>query len=504
MSAQLDERQRLRSRILRGLAWKAGSQTMLLVSRFVVALVLARLLAPTDFGLAAMVLVFSGFVVLFADSALGTALIQRRELADGDRSTLFWTGVAVGLALTVAGIALSGPLASFYGEPDVQPLFAALSLSFIVSSLGTTQGALLARELNFRALELRQMAATVAGAVVGISVAVAGLGAWAIVTQQLAIATVSTILLWRYSPWRPSWTFSTASLKSFGGFSGTVFAQNLVYYLGRNLDNVLIGRFLGPASLGVYALSYNVMLAPFHRIAGPVQQVLFPAFSQMQDEPGRLGAAWVRVSRMIGALSMPALVGLAVVAPDFVHVVLGERWSAATPVIQMLAWVGLVQSLQALNGEVLLARGRAGTLFRYTLLWFASSAAAFVIGLNWGLLGVAACYAVACTFVEPVNAILTARSVEMSIWKFLRALVGVAQATAVMGLAVLATRMVLVDQGVPPALRLVLVIVVGICVYVPCCAWRSPETAAEVRSVLSRRARRHVSDTPAGARLSET
>ena len=124
------------ARIRSGVAWKAGSQVTLQVSRMAVALVLARLLAPHDWGLAAMVLAFSGFVVVFTDSALGTALVQRRDLLEEDRSTVFWTSAVIGVVLALGGFALAGPIAHFYGEKEVRPLFAALSIGFFIISLG--------------------------------------------------------------------------------------------------------------------------------------------------------------------------------------------------------------------------------------------------------------------------------------------------------------------------------------------------------------------------------
>ncbi len=294
----------------------------------------------------------------------------------------------------LAGIALAGPIADFYGEPEVRPLFAALSVGFFISALGTTQSALFIRDMEFRVFELRAIAATVVGAVAGITVALADFGAWAIVTQQLAEVVTSTILLWFLSPWRPSATFSVASLRRLGGFAGNVFGENVLYQAGRNLSGLLIGRFLGPASLGTFTLATNVILVPFSRIAGPLQQVFFPAFSRMSDDRERMADVWIRATRLVGAISIPALVGLVIVAPDFVQVVLGPRWSEVTPVIQILAWVGLIQSLQTLNGEVLLALDRSGWLLRFTMLWFVGSVGAFVLGVQWGVLGVATCYAV--------------------------------------------------------------------------------------------------------------
>jgi O-antigen/teichoic acid export membrane protein len=476
----------LRSRVLSGLAWKAASQIFLQFSRFAVALVLARLLTPHDWGLAAMVLVFSGFVIVFTDNALGTALIQRREIVEADRSTVFWVGVGIGVTLAAAGVALAGPVAAFYGEPDVEPLFAAMSLSFAVNALGTTQVALLVREMQFKLLELRVIVASLCGAVTGIVVALDGHGAWAIVIQQLTIAIVSTALLWRVTPWRPSATFSLQSLRKLGRFTANVFGQNLLYQTGRNLDNLLVGRFLGAVPLGLYGLAYNVMLVPFSRIAAPLQQVFFPAFSRMQEDKERMATAWIRVVRLVGSLSIPALVGLVIVAPDFVDVVLGQKWSGAVPLIQILAWAGILQSLQTLNGEILMALDRAHILFRFTVLWFFATIGAVALGLQWGIEGVAACYTIAIAIVEPLNAHLTARALGVPTRRFFVSLAGVVQATAVMALVTLTARELLIAQNVPASVRLPAVILLGMVVYLPCCLWRVPEVTRDVRGIFPR------------------
>ena len=475
------------SRIRSGLAWKAGSQVVLQVSRMVVALVLARLLAPHDWGLALEVLAVSGFVVVFTDSALGTALIQRRELLPGDRSTVFWTTAGIGVLLMVGGFAIAGPVAGFYGDPEVEPLFAALSVGFLVSALGSTQSALLVRDMQFRLLELRLMGSTAVGAIAGIAIALMDYGAWAIVGQQLAEAAASTALLWWLSPWRPSFRFSLDSLRRLGGFAGNVFGENLLYQAGRNVSNLLIGRYLGAASVGVYGLANNVILVPFLRIAGPLQQVFFPAFARMRDDRERMADVWIRATRLVGTISIPALVGLVVVAPDFVQVVLGPKWSEATPVIQILAWVGLIQSLQTLAGEVLLAVGRASWLLRFTAVWFVGSVVAFAVGVQWGLLGVATSYLVVTLVIEPLRTYLTTRALGISFWRFVGALGGVAQATALMAVSVFLARAALVAADVPAAARLGLLVALGAVVYGLAFLWRAPDIANEVRGALGRR-----------------
>jgi O-antigen/teichoic acid export membrane protein len=477
----------LRSRALKGVAWKGISTVFLQLTRIATAFVLARLLAPDDYGLAAIVLILSGLVIIFSDLALGVALVQRRELTEDDRCTVFWTSAATGLMFTLIGIALSGPVADFYNNPELKPLFAVFSLSFVVTSLSSTQSALLNREMDFKSLEIRKMAAVAVGAVVGITLAALGYGAWALIVQQLAIAGVSTVLLIVLSPWRPKFRYSFKSLRSLGGFSGNVFGTQLLFWTNRNLDNILVGRFLGPAALGAYTVAYNVMLMPFSQIASPIQEVLFPAFSLLQDEADRIAAAWLRLNRVVGALTIPGLLGLMAVAPDFVSVVLGDKWHSATPVIQILAWVGLLQSLQRMNSSILEARNHTGALLRYAIIVLVASAAAFVGGLPFGIVGVATGYAISSTIVEPYYTWITGRAIGVSMLTILKTFSGIAQASGLMLVAVLAARLLLVHGGVPTGARLALLILLGIVVYVPACLRLDPTLRADIGHLRRRR-----------------
>ena len=275
-------------------------------------------------------------------------------------------------------------------------------------------------------------------------------------------------------------------MRDLWGFSGYLVGHRLLFYLHQNADRFLIGRAVGAAGLGAYAVAYNVMLAPASRIGGPIQRVLAPAFSRMQDEPERIAAAWARVTRLIGAIVIPALAGLVVVAPDFVPVVLGEQWTAAIPIVQILAWVGVLQALQTVNVDILMARDRTSTLLGYSLGFTIAHIAAFIVGLHWGIIGVAVAYAVSSTLVEPVLTYLTARALGVSPFTTLRAVLGVGRAALVMTGAVLLTRLALVDADVPPALRLGLCVAVGGVVFAGLCAWWAPEVVRDVRSLVRR------------------
>ena len=469
-----------------GLKWKAVSQISLQAIRIVVVVVLAHLLTPTDFGLAAMVFAFSALAHLFTDLTLGSALVQRRTIGEEERSTVFWTSAGAGLLLTLVGLAVAGPIADFYGEPEVRSLFAAVSLLFAVGGLATTQSALLARSLRFRANELIAIAAALAGGAAAVAVAAAGGGAWAFVAQRAGTTVVTTGLLWAASTWRPRLTYSIAALRRLSAFSGNLVATRLLFYAHRNVDNILIGRYLGPGPLGSYALAYNLILVPFTRIVDPVRSVLFPVLSRAQEERQRLADTWLRVTRLLAAVIVPAMAGLAVVAQDGVTVVLGDRWEASTDVIRILAFVGMLQSLAALNSVVLPVLDRTGTLFRFSLVTVLLSLAGFVAGLPWGIEGVAAGYLAANLIVVPLYTRVTGLALGVGLRTFAGTMRGVAEASAAMFVAVVLAQAGLVEAGVPAAVRLILVVALGVVVFVPLCVWRAPEIRADLRRLLRR------------------
>ena len=243
--------------------------------------------------------------MVFSDLALGAALIQRQSLSEQDKNTAFWVTVGERGALhSPRGRAWPGRSPALYGEPEAKPLLVALSGSFIVTALGATQLTLMMREMDFRR-RAAAMAGALVGAGCGVALAATGGGAWAIIAQYVAGAIVTTALVWLRSSWYPRFMFSKASLLDLGGFSIYMLGQRILYYLQMNGDRFLIGRFLGTAALGTYAVAYNTMLVPASKIGGPLQRVLSPAFSphpgRARADRGRLGAGGPDHRRRRGA-----------------------------------------------------------------------------------------------------------------------------------------------------------------------------------------------------------
>jgi O-antigen/teichoic acid export membrane protein len=479
-----------------GMSWKLTTQVVTLGTRVGVAILLARIMSPFEFGVAGLALVFAPLAYVFTD--LGAALVQQRQQTEEDRSTAFWMSIVIGLVLTLVGIAAAAPIARFYDQPEVKPLFTVLSCTFAITAASTTHSALLHRAMAFRKVEVANMVAAFGGAAVAVTVALLGGGAWAIILQLVANSVLLLALLWIADPWRPTRRFSWSSLRSIASFTTHNSGTNILRYVERNADNLLIGRYLGATALGVYSIAYNLMLYPVTRFAEPVHQVLFPLLSRIQEDDVRVARIWLRVTRIVAAIVSPMMVGLIIVAPEFVRVLLGAKWDAATPVIQILALAGLVNAVRIASSSVLLAKGRVATLFHFGVVSAIVLVSGFVVTVSWGVNAVAASFTASFVLLSPWLIASAGRAVGVSPVRYARNLTRVAVATIAMGALALAAREALLRAGQGEFVVLLVTCAAATAVYLPLCYMLLPDVTGElalVRSAL--RARRQAKAWPA-------
>jgi PST family polysaccharide transporter len=378
-------------------------------------------------------------------------------------------------------------VAGVFGEPDLEARLAAVSGGYLRIGLAGTQAALLTRALRFRALELVGIATSLGAAAAAVALAAAGAGPWALIAQGLVASALQVPLLWAVSGWRPRARPSLARLRDLGGFGARLLGTRVLFTLHRNIDNLLVGRVLGAAPLGAYALAYNLSLIPFGRIVDPARDLLYPALSRLQDDPARVAAAWLRVTRLLVVLLAPALLGLAVVASDFVAVVLGSRWRDAATPLALLALTGALQSTIALNSVVLPALDRTRELLRFAVLTFAISLAGFLAGLPFGIDGVAAGYLAANVVLVPLYLRLVGGLVGIRARQLAGAFTGPAAVAGVVlgvALAVMATSALV---GLPAGARLALTAALGAAAGMWACVALTPDVAEELRGTLRRR-----------------
>lgn len=380
---------------MEGIKWATLSQVARAVLRLVTTALLARLLPVSDFGLVGMAWVVIVFAGLFRDLGGSAAVIQRKALHDDLPSSAFWVNVIASAILTLVLFAAAPAIAGWYGDARVAPVLQALSLLFLISGSGMMHQALLERHLAFGRIAGAELAATLAGCACGITGALWGLGVWSLVTQELVICTVATLLLWVQSPWRPQRRFNLALVREVRKFSLNVTGFHFIEYFTANSPTLLIGRFLGAHSLGFFTLANNVMLYPVVNVANVLQRVFFPVYAQLQDDDAHLRTAYLDTVGTIAFLTVPLMLGLMAVAEPFVHTLFGLSREEAIPLVLILAPVGLLQSLSVTVAPLYLAKGRADWLMAWSLLSGALLIGGILAGIPWGLTGVAIAYAVA-------------------------------------------------------------------------------------------------------------
>lgn len=358
-------------------------------------LVLARMLAPADFGLMSMAMTVVLLFVLVQDLGTGAAVVRDRAGDHSFLSSVYWLNVAVSAALCALGVFGASWAAALYGEPRVIPVLQALSLIFPLRGISVVHSALLRRDMAFRAVGIVDIASALASVGVALGAALYGAGVWSLVFQGLTDAFVAALLLRWMSDWRPAMTVSAEAVRRSGGFGLKLVGADLAEYASRNIDYILVGRCLGSAALGIYGLAFSIILFPVTRIATLLGRVMYPWLCRQQDDDAAFGEAYVRAVGYVALITFPMMCGLEAVVNPFVRLALPREWWMLADLLALLAPVGMLKSVIAATNAVFQARGRTGSLLLCRLFALCGFAAAVLIGMRYGLLYVAGAYLVA-------------------------------------------------------------------------------------------------------------
>jgi O-antigen/teichoic acid export membrane protein len=433
--------------------WRFAGTGVGAVARFAIGVGLARLLSPSDFGIVALAMVVVAFAQPFGDFGIAGAVIQHPSLTDRHVRVAFTLATLLGFALTLA-LAISAPWAAMAArEARVAPVLQLLAFSFAIQGPAVVAGAILKRRLDFKRLFLIETFSYLTGyGAVALAMAAAGAGYWSLVAAalaQTAVSAVATLSIVRHSL-RPLFANREAGeLLRFGIGSG---ASTWVTYLAGNGDNFIVGRMLGAADLGLYTRAYSLMNLPYTYTASVMSGALFPAFAQIQGEPARLGRAYLTMTSVTALVAGPAMCVLAVVAPHLVVALYGPRWSGVAAPLQILCAAGYFRSLYHVGSVVAHSVGRV-----YSDLWRQVGYAFLVlvgalIGVRFGLGGVAAGVSVAILYMFLATGQLALQIVGSSWREYMRAQRIAFATTALTGLTAVLVRQLLERQPLPAAI----------------------------------------------------
>ena len=356
---------------------------------FIIVVILARLLSPEDFGTLALLALFLGIAGLFVNAGFSAALIQTQDTTHIDESTVFWFNIGAAVIMTLVLFAISPLIADFFALPVLKPLTMLMACNILISAMGSIHSTLLSKRLDFKTpMKIGVASMTISGCV-GVYMAWADYGVWALAGQAVSSTVVNTVMLWVFSPWRPLFTFSAESYRRLVGFGGWLFASWLVDTLYQRGYTLLIGKFYGAYDLGIYNRADDTQQLPVNLLARVLQRVSFPLFSSVSQDKEQLRRGVRLTVRSLMLVTAPAMLGLGVLAEPFIGVVFGDQWLPAAPILQVLCVAGMLFPLNVINLNVLQAQGHAKHYFRLEVIKKSTGTALLVVGSVYGVMGIA-------------------------------------------------------------------------------------------------------------------
>ena len=396
-----------------------GSQVAQFILRITGTVVLARLLTPADYGLFGMVAVVVGFAEMFKDAGLSMATVQKDQISHEQISTLFWVNFMISVGLGLCVFVGSPLIAWFYGKPELASITVALSLSFIISGLTIQHQALLQRHMRFGTLASIQVAAQIISLTVTIIMAYLGWRYWSLVGGALSQALVNSLLTFVYCPWIPGRVQRGTGVRDMLKFGSHLTGFNFVNYFARNADNILIGKFIGADALGIYGRAYQLLMMPITMLSAPLSNVAVPALCRLNEERDRLHKYYLHILYLLSLFAGP-IAGIAfLVSKEIVIILLGSTWAPVGDVFKYLAIGGLLQPLYNTQAWLHLAVGRSDRVLLWGMVGTPIIVGSFLIGLIWGINGVAFCYSMAIIFTTVGSLSYAGNSAGLSFWKML-------------------------------------------------------------------------------------
>jgi PST family polysaccharide transporter len=462
---EIDQTSPFRSRILNALLWSAASTWATKALDFVIILLLARLLTPADFGLISLVTIYIALANVFVEGGFAQAIIQRENIEELHYDTAFWTSLAVGSSLTVLTY-FFGPSAFAYlfSEPAIKPVVQVTSVLFTITALRSVQQSILTRRLQFKQLALRRALGTLVGGVTAVSLAVYGFGYWSLVALHLVSSIVGLIVLWTASDWRPHFNFSLRCFRELFAFGMHIVGRQLLTFLNSRGLNFLIGLFLGVSALGYYVLANKIVLAALDLVTTSIQSVAFPAFSRLQKSPQKLASALHQAVHFTSLLTFPMFLWLTATATLLIALLLGPKWAASAPVLQVLCLVGLLNSVGRYSHSVMLACGKANWSLYIGIVHTIGFVIGFFIAVEDGIVAVALVYVLVGYLLTPLALGAVKRLTESPTRILLKQLLPAAVASTIMLIGVLLAQEVM-PEDLAPFLQVGALAVLGAVVY---------------------------------------
>ena len=358
----------LKQKTTKGLFWSSVERFSNQGVSFIFSIILARILAPSDFGIIAMIGIFFAVAQSFVDSGFSNALVRKTDRREEDLSTCFYFNIGVGIVAYIVLFLIAPFIADFYNQPILSPIIRITGLGVVLNSLCVVQQALFTIRIDFKSQAKVTLSATIISGIVGVVLAYLGYGVWALVWQGVVMSLVRMGLLWLMSKWRPKTGFSKDSFHYLFGYGSKLLASGLLDTIYNNIYPIVIGKFYSPAQLGNYSRALSFAQLPSSNITSILQRVTFPVLSTIQDDLPRLQTNYRRLLKLSAFIVFPLMMGLAAVAFPLIRVVLTPKWEGCSLYLQIICFALMWYPIHAINLNLLQVKGRSDLFLRLEII----------------------------------------------------------------------------------------------------------------------------------------
>ena len=358
----------LKQKTIKGVSWSFVEQVLTRGANFVIAIILARLLTPTDYGLVGLLAIFISLSQMFVDGGLSVALIREKEASEADKSTVYIFNLVVSVFFYFLLFFIAPLVSNFYDQPLLTPLMRVLALTFVIGSFTAVHNTLLTIRVDFKTKSIISIATALISGIAGIVCAYKGLGVWALITQSVTATIVSTLLLLLLVRWRPQWVFSKESFKRLFGYSSKLLVADMIIRLYDNAYPLVIGKKFSAASVGQFTQAGKYPGVVNQTVTSALNRVAFPILSQLQDDDEQLLGFYGKYIQATCFVVFPVMLGLCGCARPFVSLLLTDKWLECVPMMQILCFSMLLDAVTNINLNLLYVKGRSDLVLRLEII----------------------------------------------------------------------------------------------------------------------------------------
>lgn len=445
-----------------GVIWGTIEKFSSLLIGFVITVLLARKLTPSDYGLVNMIQIFTVFGMVLIDGGFGQALIQKKDANSKDYSTVFYLNIILSIVIYVFLYFFAPCIAEFYRQSALVDISRVVFLLFPINALCIVQHTILTKEMKIRQLTIVSVVASIFSGLVGLYFAYAGYGVWALVYQTLTLHIIRSLTLWCVNKWYPIFVFSFSSIKNIWIFSINLLGTFTLAAVFQNIYTVVIGRYFSLESVGYYNQAFRFESIATGSIAAAVQRVSFPAFAEIQNDKDRLRLAYGKVVGVTMFIHVPIMLGIASIGHDLFYVLLTEKWLSSVPYFYLLCIGSSLYPLHMINVNVIKALGKGKLYFRLNLAKYALMSVFILLTINHSIMMVLLGFVVSTLSGALFITYYCGKEIKYPLTTQLKSLMPIFVLSIVMVGCVLGCRLI----DIPKLYRLILEILVGGSVYI--------------------------------------